>query len=376
MNWILRYYEDIFSDLIKKGKVFVLYGPRQVGKTSLIKKVLKNHDGKIFEGTGEDLLLKTTLEKREIQNYRLLFSDYDIIYIDEAQYVNQVGLVLKIMVDAMPDKVFIVTGSSSFNISHEISEPLTGRHIVRVLYPISLIELKRQFGSWEVFNRVEEFLVFGMYPEVFSLKSIKDKIEYLITVRNSYLFKDILSLENIKNSSKLVDLLRLLAFQLGNEVSVNELSNNLGIAKGTVERYLDLLEKAFVIKKLGSFSKNLRNEIQKSAKYYFYDNGIRNAVINNFSLVNERNDTGSLWENFIIMEFLKKQEYERIFSNNFFWRTYDKKEIDFVEERDGKLLGYEIKWKKEKIKTPSLWKRNYPNASYSLVNRENFLEFF
>jgi len=376
MNWIKRHYEINFNELLKKGKALVLYGPRQVGKTSLIKHVIKGLEGRIFEGTGEDLLLKNSLETRNIQNFKLLFNNYDIIFFDEAQYINDIGISLKMMVDAMPDKIFIVTGSSSFNISDKISEPLTGRHTVRILYPISILELKNNMGGMDIYRKLDEFIVFGMYPEIFAFNNIKDKIEYLITLRNSYLFKDILSLENIKNSSKLMELLRLLAFQVGNEVSINELSNKLGIAKATVERYIDLLEKAFVIKKISSFSRNLRNEVSKSAKYYFFDNGLRNSVINNFNLISQRDDFGRLWENFIIMEFLKKQEYERIFSNNYFWRTYDKKEIDFVEEREGNLFGYEIKWKKEKVKTPALWQNTYPKASFTLITRENFLEFF
>jgi len=354
MNWIKRWYEEEAGKFLKKGKVTVLYGPRRVGKTVLINKILDSSNSRIFRGNGEDIDLADILKSKKIETYRLFFSQYDIIFIDEAQYIKDAGLYLKMLVDLMPEKIFIVTGSSSFNISGAVSEPLTGRNVCRILFPISVLELKKQISNIEITGRLDEYLVFGMYPEIFSFNSIEEKIEYLVNLRNSYLFKDILALENIRNSSRLTDILKLLAFQMGNEVSINEISRKIGIAKATIERYLDLLEKAFVIRRIGSFSRNLRHEIARSAKYYFCDNGIRNALINNFNPLKDRDDTGRLWENFIVMEMIKKQEYLHLYSNNYFWRTYSRKEIDFVEERQGKLAGYEIKWTNENIKVPSL----------------------
>ena len=373
MNWIKRWYEEEPDNFLKKGKVIVLYGPRRVGKTLLINKILNSANAKIFIGNGEDIDLADILKSKKTETYRLFFSQYDIIFIDEAQYIENVGLYLKMLVDLMPEKIFIVTGSSSFNISGVIAEPLTGRNVCRTLFPISLLELKKQANNTDIISKIEEYLIFGMYPEVFSFNSINEKIEYLINLRNSYLFKDILALENIRNSSRITDILKLLAFQAGSEISINEISRKIGIAKATIEKYLDLLEKAFVIKRIGSFSRNLRNEIAKSAKYYFYDNGIRNALINNFNSLKDRDDIDKLWENFVVMEMIKKQEYLRQYSNNYFWRTYYKKEIDFVEERQGKLFGYTIKWTSDKTKAPSLWLETYKEASFEIITKENFL---
>lgn len=376
MEWITRLYEKTVPKLFTRGKVLILYGPRRAGKTCLVQKILSGMTGKIYAATGEDIDLREVLESQKRQTIKLLFSEYDIIFIDEAQYIKDIGLSLKMLVDGLPDKKIIVSGSSSFDISTKISEPLTGRQVVRTLFPVSVSEMKAHVGGMDLYHKLEEILIFGLYPEQLNISGGQSKKEYLHSLKNAYLFKDILALENIKNPSKLIELLKLLAFQIGSEVSINELSRSLGIAKATVERYIDLLEKAFVIKKLGGFSRNLRSEISKTSKYYFIDNGIRNSVINNFNLLSNRDDTGRLWENFIISEFIKKQEYQRIFSNNYFWRTYDKKEIDFVEERDGRLIGYEIKWGPKKVKPPDLWLKTYPDATYKIVNRTNFLEYF
>ncbi len=244
-----------------------------------------------------------------------------------------------------------------------------------MLFPISVIELKQQFGGMHIIQNLENYLVYGMYPEILKTGNSKDKISYLFELRNSYLLKDILELENIRNADKLYDLLRLIAFQIGKEVSLSELGNALELAKQTVSRYLDLLEKTFIIKKIGGFSRNLRKEVTKTNRYYFFDNGIRNAIINNFNMVETRNDIGMLWENFMIMERIKKQHYHEIYSNNYFWRTYDQKEVDFVEERDGKLFGYEFNWKAKKTKIQQEWLNTYDNASFEIINKENFLQF-
>ena len=237
------------------------------------------------------------------------------------------------------------------------------------------MELHDQFGVMDVIQKLESLLIYGSYPEVLTNLGVDDKKEYLTTIRDSYLFKDILELDNIKNPSKLTALLRMLAYQIGHEVSINELSNNLGISKHSVERLLDLLEKTFIIKKAGGFSRNLRKEITKTSRYYFWDNGIRNALINNFNALNTRNDTGMLWENFLFMERIKTKSYKRIYSNDYFWRTYDKQEIDLIEERDGNLFAYEFKWNKSKTKIPKAFTNAYPEALFKVISKDNFLEF-
>ncbi len=282
---------------------------------------------------------------------------------------------LKLLIDHFPEMIILVTGSSSFDLSNKIGEPLTGRNILRNLFPISVFELNEQFGGMYVLQKLEDLLIYGAYPEVLNASAADDKKEYLISIRDSYLLKDILELESVKNPTKLSDLLKLLAFQIGQEVSLNELSNNLGIAKQSVERYLDLLEKTFIIKKVGGFSRNLRKEVIKTARYYFWDNGIRNAIINNFNPPGQRNDVGMLWENFLFMERLKTKSHKRIFSNDYFWRTYDRQEIDLIEDRDGKLYAYEFKWKPKNTKAPKAWIDAYPDSEFQVISKENFLEF-
>lgn len=372
---IERIYDNELGNKITPGKVIVIYGPRRVGKTTLITNFLQNYEGKYYLGTGEDRLLREILESEDIKRIRGSFINYDLVVIDEAQHVNNIGLGLKMLVDQLPDLRVLVSGSSSFDLSNKLGEPLTGRQRIMTLFPIAYMELVNFSGSMDALSSLEELMIFGQYPEVIMTKNFSEKMEYLMTLTNSYLFRDILELENIKNSSKLADLLKLLAFQIGNEVSLNELSNGLGIAKQTVERYLDLLEKSFIIKKVSGFSRNLRKEVTKTARYYFWDNGIRNALINNFNALDSRNDSGMLWENFLAIERLKKQTYQPLYSNNYFWRTYDRQEIDWVEERDGKLFGYEFKWGKKKAKLPKAWASAYPKAEFKIINKENFPEF-
>ncbi|WP_423129424.1 ATP-binding protein [Gaoshiqia sp. Z1-71] len=373
--WYNRYLEGQADTILRKGKVFVLYGPRRVGKTELIKKLIDGFEGKIYLGTGDNLEVRELFSSQKLSQLQLVFGSYQLLFIDEAQRIPEIGYGLKLLVDHFPELLVIVTGSSSFDLSNKIGEPLTGRNIIRNLFPISVLELYQQSGGMDVIRKLEELMIFGAYPEVLTADSPEDKKEYLFSIRDSYLFKDILELENVRNPAKLTDLLRLLAFQIGQEVSLNELGNNLGISKQSVERYLDLLEKTFVIKKVGGFSRNLRKEVVKTARYYFWDNGIRNAIINNFNLLGGRYDEGMLWENFLFMERLKTKSYKRIFSADYFWRTYDRQEIDLVEDRDGKLFGYEFKWKPRKVKAPKAWSEAYPGSEYQVISSENFLEF-
>ncbi|MEA3317960.1 MAG: ATP-binding protein [Bacteroidota bacterium] len=372
--WYKRIYETK-KTYLKKGKVNLLYGPRRVGKTAIIKEILNKKNKKIFSGDGDDIQLRKILSSNDSNKILSVFQDYDYIFIDEAQRITDIGWGLKILIDNLPKTTIIASGSSSFQLSSQVGAPLTGRSITSMLFPISLLELKKQFGGMHIFQQLENHIIYGMYPEVLSTKNNKNKISYLLELRNSYLLKDIFELENIRNSDKIYDLLQLIAFQIGNEVSLNELSNSLGIAKQTIAHYLDLLEKAFIIKKVNGFSRNLRKEVTKTSRYYFFDNGIRNAVINNFNPIKQRDDIGMLWENFAIMERFKKQHYHNIYSNNYFWRTYDQKEVDLVEERDGKLFGYEFKWNPKKIKIQQVWLDTYNNASFDIINKDNILEF-
>lgn len=374
-EWLNRYYEQNSKQLLQNGKVFVLLGPRRVGKTELIKKMISNFSGKVFSGTGDNLDLREVLSSQRLQKIKSALGSYDLIFIDEAQRIPEAGYSIKLFIDNIPEKIIILTGSSSFELSGQLGEPLTGRQKQKILYPLSIVELEKQYGGMHIIEHLEEYLVFGFYPEVVRQDAVIDKTEYLISIRDSYLLKDIFELEDIKYRGKLFDLLRLLAYQIGHTVSLNELANNLGIAKQSVERYVSLLEKAFIIKRIGGFSRNLRNEVTKSSRFYFFDNGIRNAIINNFNSISSRNDTGMLWENFMVMERIKKQEYERLFSNNFFWRTYDQKEIDFIEERDGNLYAFEFKYRNTKAKAPKQWVNAYPDSEFHVVTTDNFLEF-
>lgn len=374
MTWITRNYEKEFENLLNTPKVLVIHGPRQVGKSSLVNRMLQNKK-QVYKGDGNDLYLRELLESMKLSRIKSAFQGYEIVFIDEAQQIEKIGSALKLMVDHIPDLKIIASGSSSFDLSNKIGEPLVGRQTVIMLYPVSIFEMVKNAGGMHVYQELENLMVYGGYPEVLVAGSNEAKVDTLIHLRNALLLKDILELENIRNSSKLMDLLRLLAFQIGMEVSLNELSNQLQIAKQTVERYIDLLEKVFIIKKVQAFSSNLRKEISKSHRYYFLDNGIRNAVINNFNPLKFRNDVGMLWENLMYSERLKTREYKKIYANNYFWRTYDQKEVDLVEEREGKLFGYEFKWQAKKTKSPKLWLDTYPNASYQVIDQKNFLEF-
>jgi len=376
MNWIARHIENQFENLQKTGKVLTVLGARRVGKTSVIQKILEKQSGKIFYGTGDDQDLHDLFSSKRLNIISSVLGGYDWIFIDEAQRIPSIGLGLKMFIDANPKANIIASGSSSFELSGQLGEPLTGRQIPYTLFPVSMIEIRDNYKQFHIYQNLHNYLIFGTYPETLTAKNSFEKQTYLLNLRNSYMFKDILELENIRNASKLNDLLKLIAFQIGNEVSLNELSNNLGIAKQTVERYLDLLEKAFIIVKVRGYSSNLRKEVSKTSRYYFRDNGIRNAIINNFNPADSRMDMGMLWENFCVIERMKKQAYKGIFTNNYFWRTYDKQEIDLVEERNGKLFGYKFKWNPgKKVRTPKSFLNTYSNSHFEIINPDNFIEF-
>lgn len=359
--------------LIIPGKVVVIYGPRRIGKTTLLKKYLEGEDNYLL-ATGEDIFFQRDFPSRSVDQLKSFIGNKTLLVIDEAQFIPDIGLNLKLIVDHIPHVRVIVTGSSTFDLMKQIGEPLTGRKHVIQMFPISQMELNLVENRVQTKASLESRLIFGSYPEVITSSDLNAKKEYLHELVSSYLLKDILAYEGILKSKKIVDLLILLAFQVGKEVSHQELATQLSMSKGTVEKYLDLLEKVFVIFNLRGFSRNLRKEVSKTSRYYFYDNGIRNALINNFNALSQRDDVGSLWENYLVMERLKKQQHVRLWSHNFFWRTYDQKELDWVEEREGKLFGYEFKWNAG-AKAPALWLETYPNASFECINQTNYLDF-
>jgi len=373
---IPRYYQDL-DKYIKPNKVLVILGPRQVGKTTLLKDYLAaiNKTIKYKLDVGDDIRIQELVSSINFSKIKDYIKGYEMIAIDEAQKIKNIGQGLKIMVDQFPGIKIIATGSSSFELSGQIGEPLTGRKITLTLYPVSQIELNNLYNNYELKSRLEEYLIYGGYPEVVASDTVEEKKRILNEIVGSYLLKDILELEKVKGSKILLDLLRLLAFQIGNEVSLSELGKQVGLDYKTIARYLDLFEKSFVIYNLRGFSRNLRKEITKKSKYYFLDNGVRNAIIANFNPLELRDDIGKLWENFIISERIKKQSYKSIYANNYFWRTWEQKEIDFIEEREGKLYAYEMKWKPERIAPPRDWKTAYPNSEFLTISQDNYLPF-
>lgn len=368
---------SLIKGKLRKGRVVVLYGPRRVGKTFLLETLNKEMAGKekILFLNGESRVAQENLTIKSPEQIKRYIGDASLLILDEAQRVPEIGLNLKIIVDTMPELKVIASGSASFELAQKVGEPLTGRKTTIILYPVAAKEIIKTKNTDYYRSILDHNLVMGGYPELFSLSGEDDQFEYLHELVDSYLLKDILEIERVKSSKKLRDLLILIAFQIGKEVSLSELGSNLDLHKDTVGRYLDLLEKSFVILNIRGFSRNLRKEVTKNSRYYFYDNGIRNALVNNFNPLHLRDDVGMLWENYIVMERIKKQRYDGILSNNYFWRTYDRKEIDFIEERGGRLYGYEIKWGKKRLGIPKDWLNTYNNAEYTVIDKTNFLEF-
>jgi len=369
-----RFYQNL-ENYLEKGKVLLIYGSRQVGKTTLLTEFLEKTNLKYKLASGDDIRTQEILSSQDFSKILQYVSGYELLAIDEAQRIPNIGLGLKIIVDQKPDISVIATGSSSFELAGQTGEPLTGRKKTLTLFPLSQIELSNIYNDFELIEKLPEYLIFGGYPAVLTKENKEDKIVILNEIVNSYLLKDILELEKVKGSKTLLDLLRLLAFQVGSEVSLSELGRQLAIDSKTVARYLDLLEKSFVLFNLRGYAKNLRKEVTKKSKYYFYDNGIRNAIISNFNDLNLRDDVGRLFENFLVCERLKNQSYNKIFANNYFWRTWDKQEVDWIEEREGKLFGFEFKWTESKSRSLKSFMDNYGNTETKTVNRENYLEF-
>jgi len=367
--------ESILQHLDNNNEIIVVYGARQVGKTTLINKVLERTNFKILKINAEELKYNVLFSSRDLLKMKNLVETYEVLFIDEAQTIENIGINIKILHDALPKLKIILTGSSSFDLSNKIKEPLTGRTKTYMLYPLSFIELSSLFNTFELQEHLNESLVFGTYPKLYNFTSKKEKIAHLNELASSYLYKDVLAFTKLRHSNKIYDLLRLLAFQIGSTVSVHELSKSLKISSETVERYIDLLEKAFVIFRLSGFSRKLRKEIKKQDKIFFYDLGIRNSILNNLSDIEDRTDIGQLWENFLIIERKKHLTYNELYKEMYFWRTYTGAELDYIEEYDGKLDGFEFKWGNKKPKAPKSWLENYKNATYNIVNRTTFLDF-
>ncbi len=376
MPLITRSIEDKIIQKLKPNKVVIIVGARRVGKTELVKQVLKRLKEKPLILNGDDVDTINALNIKSTANYKRLLGNIKLLVIDEAQEVPDIGSKLKLMVDTIPDLKIIATGSSVFDLNNKMGEPLVGRKTTFNLFPLAQTELSKTETYLQTKSRLEDRLIFGSYPELEHLDNNQEKIEYLKEQVNSYLLKDILAYEGIQKREKIVALLQIVAFRVGSELSLEGIGNELQISKNTVEKYLDLFSKVFITTKLTGFSRNLDNEITKKNKWYFMDNGIRNAVINNFNLLNQRDDKGILWENYINSERIKYLNYQSIHYSEFFWRTHNKQELDRIEEINGKLFGFEFKWNPNaKSKIPPTFEKAYPKAKVQFINPDNYLDF-
>ncbi|MEI6766669.1 MAG: ATP-binding protein [Bacteroidota bacterium] len=372
---IPRFLQDRISKRIKSNKVIMLYGARRVGKTVLLKELIKDFKGKSLVLNGEDYDAKLLLEEKSISNYRTLLQGIEILVIDEAQNISDIGQKLKLIVDEIPGIKVIASGSSSFDLKNHAGEPLVGRSMTYQLFPFSQEELNAYENILQTRQNLESRLICGSYPEPAFFSSFDEKREYLQEMVNAYLLKDILSIDGLRNSGKMKDLLQLIAFQIGTEVSLDEIGRQLGMSKGTVEKYLDLLSKVFIIFRLKGFSRNLRKEISKGSKWYFVDTGIRNAIIGNFAPLSMRNDTGLLWENYLLSERIKMNNNRGLNKAHYFWRTYDGQEIDLIEVSGDEIHAFECNWGKGTSKIPIAFSKGYPDVPFQVINRDNYLDF-
>lgn len=366
---------DCIQQELRPQKVMLVYGARRVGKTILIEQIADSYKGKVSILNGEDQVTQALLRERSAANYSNLFAEIDLLVIDEAQHIADIGQILKLIVDTQKNLSVIASGSSSFDLQNTAGEPLVGRSYEFRLYPLSVSEILTQTTRVEMMQQLEWQLLYGSYPELLSIPEPERKQRYLTEIANAYLLKDILSLDGIKNSGKMMQLLQLLAYQIGSEVHYEEIATKLALSRNTVEKYIDLLSKAFVIYRLPAFSRNPRREVSKPGKIYFCDNGIRNAVIGDFRPMAIRQDVGSLWENYIIGERIKRQQNKGILSKHYFWRTYAGQEIDLIEETNGMIQAFEFKWGERMPKVPSAFEELYPDTSYRVINRTNMLGF-
>jgi len=346
-----------------------------VGKTTLVEELIGKLNLRTLTINADQSKFLDILSSRSLEKISSLVAGYELLFIDEAQRIPEIGVNLKIILDNITNLKLIVTGSSSLDLASKISEPLTGRVWTYRLYPISFLEISKLYNKMELQVQLEERLVFGSYPEIFSLKGNDIKKEYLQNLSDAYLYKDLLEVGGLKNTAKIRDLLKLLAFQIGSQVSLSELGSVLSMSKDTVGRYLDFLEKSFIVFRLKGLSRNLRKEVYKMDKVYFYDVGVRNIIIDNLKPLKDRNDVGQLWENFLIVERMKYLAYTQKNPSTYFWRTYTGAELDYIEELEGGLTGYEFKYASKKTKVPAGWLTAYPKAEFAQIDKENFLNF-
>ena len=374
-TFVEKMYQRILENIIKEktgsGKAIIIVGARQVGKTTLIKKILENEEYLFLDA--DDPSIRQLLTTPNTEEIRTILGENRIVFVDEAQRIDGIGLTLKIITDQFKDIQLFVSGSSSFDLGNKLNEPLTGRKWEYELFPISWEEFEKKEGFVKAEQQIENRLLFGFYPEVLNNKG-KERTA-LKNLVSSYLYRDILAFSEIRKPEILDNLLLALALQVGSEVNYNELAQTIGVNKITIQKYIDILEKGYIIFRLNSFSRNLRNEIKRNRKIYFYDNGIRNMIIGNFNPLKLRTDTGALWENFLVSERKKQNIYKETFARMYFWRTKQQQEVDFVEEKDGKIYGFEFKWKtKSKLKLPETFVKTY-KAETKIIDRKNFREF-
>ena len=371
---IIRELEHVIIDRLFKKKAIVIVGPRQVGKTTLLHLISEKVDKKLIFLNCDEPDVRKKLELPTSSELKALIGNAELILIDEAQRVKDIGITLKLLIDNLPDKQVIVTGSSALELSNSINEPLTGRKYEYKMFPFSFAELIDANGLLNENRLLEHRMIYGMYPDVVNNQG--EEREILTNIVSSYLYKDIFDFQDIRKPELIEKLLQALALQVGSEVSINELSQLVGIDNSTILRYIDLLEKSYIIFHLRSFSRNVRNELKKSRKIYFYDNGVRNALISNLNPLDLRTDVGALWENFLISERMKRNVYSMNYANCYFWRTTQQQEVDFIEDKDGTLNCYEFKWNsKKKAKLTSTFSTNYPESTFKLINQDNYLDF-
>ncbi len=371
---IPRLAETTIFESLSPGLVLGLFGARRTGKTFIMEHIKNKISNKrVLMVQGDNLDVAEILSSRRLSILQQFVAGYDYLFVDEAQKIPNIGSNLKLIVDTIPELAVFVTGSSAFDLQNKIGEPLTGRNKYFYLYPIAQMELGEDFLQSK--QNLESRLIYGSYPQVVTAENDSQRVDVLESIKNGVLFKDILELDNLKDSIFIMSLLRLVAFQIGNDVSHNELANSLGVSKNTISRYLELLEKCYIIFSLQSLSRNLRKEISKSKRYFFWDNGVRNAVISNFNRLALRDDIGRLWENYCICERLKRNHYLAERPNYYFWRTYDQVEIDFIEELGGQLKAVEFKWKEKPAKPPKAFVNAYQHSSFDLIHSQNYLSF-
>lgn len=367
--------QDRIAARIEPNKAVLIFGAQRVGETVLMRQLISDFAGKTMLLNGEDYDTLALLQERSIANYRHLIEGVDLLAIDEAQNIPDIGSKLKLIADEIEGICIIASGSSSFDLLNKAGEPLVGRSTQFHLTPFSQKEIASTETVLETRQNLESRLIYGSYPEVVTMNSFERKTDYLRDIVGAYLLKDILAIDGLKNSGKMKELLRLIAFQLGNEVSYDELGKQLGMSKNTVEKYLDLLSKVFVVYRLGTYARNLRKEVNKAGKWYFYDNGIRNAIIGNFNPISIRQDVGALWENYLIGERIKANYNDNLGKEFYFWRTYDRQEIDLIEESSDSLNALEFKWGNKNPNLPAIFKEAYPISTFDVINRDNYLKY-